>query len=147
MIIGSYDEPSGQSHYPMGRVTHICVSTSNNIGSDNGLSPWRRQAITWTKCWDIVNWTRKKKLQGNLNRNSYISMKMNLKMSYQNEKSENVYSIILKTWKHGADIILCHSDVTLRHLKGSCFFSASIGVRSLVTKTLETIWYYYATVS
>ena len=31
-----------------GRVTHICVGTNINIGSDNGLSPGRRQAIIWT---------------------------------------------------------------------------------------------------
>ena len=31
-----------------GRVTHICVSTLTVIGSDNGLSPGRRQAIIWT---------------------------------------------------------------------------------------------------
>ena len=31
-----------------GRVTHICVSKLTTIGSDNGLSPGRRQAIIWT---------------------------------------------------------------------------------------------------
>ena len=31
-----------------GRVTHICVSKMTIIGSDNGLSPGRRQAIIWT---------------------------------------------------------------------------------------------------
>ena len=31
-----------------GRVTHICVSKITIIGSDNGLSPGRRQAIIWT---------------------------------------------------------------------------------------------------
>ena len=31
-----------------GRVTHICVGNLAIIGSDNGLSPGRRQAITWT---------------------------------------------------------------------------------------------------
>ena len=31
-----------------GRVTHICVSKLTVIGSDNGLSPDRRQAINWT---------------------------------------------------------------------------------------------------
>ena len=31
-----------------GRVTHICVSKLSIIGSDNGLSPDRRQAIIWT---------------------------------------------------------------------------------------------------
>ena len=31
-----------------GRVTHICVSKLTLIGSENGLSPSRRQAIIWT---------------------------------------------------------------------------------------------------
>ena len=31
-----------------GRVTHICVDKLTTIGSDNGLSPERCQAITWT---------------------------------------------------------------------------------------------------
>ena len=31
-----------------GRVTHICFSKLTIIGSDNGLSPGRRQAIIWT---------------------------------------------------------------------------------------------------
>ena len=30
------------------RVTHICVGKLTIIGSDNGLSPGRRQAIVWT---------------------------------------------------------------------------------------------------
>ena len=31
-----------------GRVTHTCVSKQTIIGSDNGLSPGRHQAIIWT---------------------------------------------------------------------------------------------------
>ena len=31
-----------------GRVTLICTNRITNIGSDNGLSPGRRQAIIWT---------------------------------------------------------------------------------------------------
>ena len=31
-----------------GRVTHICFIKLIIIGSDNGLSPGRRQAIIWT---------------------------------------------------------------------------------------------------
>ena len=38
--------------YPLktrwGRLTHICVGNLSIIGSDNGLSPGRRQAIIWT---------------------------------------------------------------------------------------------------
>ena len=37
---------SSLSHW--GRVTHICVGNLTIIGSDNGLSPSRRQAIIWT---------------------------------------------------------------------------------------------------
>ena len=32
-------------------MTHICVSKLTFIGSDNGLSPGRRQAIIWTNAW------------------------------------------------------------------------------------------------
>ena len=32
----------------LGQVTHICVGNLAIIGSDNGLSPGRHQAITWT---------------------------------------------------------------------------------------------------
>ena len=31
-----------------GRVTHICIDNLTIIGSDNGLSPGRHQAIIWT---------------------------------------------------------------------------------------------------
>ena len=37
-----------------GRVTHICVSNLTIIGSDNGLSPSRRQAIIWTNAGKIL---------------------------------------------------------------------------------------------
>ena len=36
----------GLTHW--GRVMHICVNKLSIIGSDNGLSPQRRQAIIWT---------------------------------------------------------------------------------------------------
>ena len=36
----------GLTHW--GRVTHICVGKLTIIGSDNGLSPGRHQAIIWT---------------------------------------------------------------------------------------------------
>ena len=39
-------ENIGLTHW--GRVTHINVSKLTIIGSDNGLSPGRRQAIIWT---------------------------------------------------------------------------------------------------
>ena len=51
MVLGttavtSHTWPAGLTHW--GRVTHICVGNLTIIGSDNGLSPERRQAIIWT---------------------------------------------------------------------------------------------------
>ena len=38
-------------------MTHICVSKLSIIGSDNGLSPGRRQAIIWTNAGILLIWT------------------------------------------------------------------------------------------
>ena len=38
-------EKHGLTHF--GRVTHICVGQLTTIGSDNGLSPGRRQTVIW----------------------------------------------------------------------------------------------------
>ena len=40
-----------------GRVTHICISKPTIIGSDNGLSPGRRQAVIWTDDGILLMWT------------------------------------------------------------------------------------------
>ena len=40
-----------------GRVTHICVSKLSTIGSDNGLSPERHQAIIWNNAGILLIWT------------------------------------------------------------------------------------------
>ena len=42
----SYVTTHNLTHW--GRVTHICISKLPTIGSDNGLSPGRHQAIIWT---------------------------------------------------------------------------------------------------
>ena len=44
--IGFHTECGRLTHW--GRVTHICVNDLTSIGSDNGLSPGRRQAIIRT---------------------------------------------------------------------------------------------------
>ena len=55
-----------------GLVTHICVSKIAIIGSENGLSPDRRQAIIWTNAEMLLIGTFVHKLQCNCNRNQYI---------------------------------------------------------------------------
>ena len=39
-----------------GRVTHMCVGKLTNLGSDNGLSPGRREAIIWTIAGIMLIW-------------------------------------------------------------------------------------------
>ena len=47
---------------------HICVGKLTIIGSDDGLSPGRRQATIWTNTGNILNLTLGDKLQWNFNR-------------------------------------------------------------------------------
>ena len=66
----------------LGRVTHICVSELTIIGSDNGLSPGRRQAIIWNNAGLLLI----KPLGTNFSEISigiqtFSFMKMHLKMS------------------------------------------------------------------
>ena len=51
---------------------HICVSKLTIMGSDNGLSSDQHQAIIWTNAEISLFGPLRKKLQWNLNRNSYI---------------------------------------------------------------------------
>ena len=46
LVPADVEVPSPINHW--GRVTHICVIKLAIIGSENGLSPSRRQAIIWT---------------------------------------------------------------------------------------------------
>ena len=50
MVIKCHPKMAGVYHCltHWGRVTYICVSKLTITGSDNGLSPSRRQAIVWT---------------------------------------------------------------------------------------------------
>ena len=48
-----------ENHYQLtryGRVTYICISRLTITSSENGLSPSRRQAITWTNGGIFDHW-------------------------------------------------------------------------------------------
>ena len=65
-----------------GQVTHICVSKLTTIGSDNGLSPGRRQAIIWTSDGILLIRTLGKNFSEFLSEIiSFSFKKMHLKMS------------------------------------------------------------------
>ena len=65
-----------------GRVTHICVSKLTIIGSDNGLSPGRRQAIIWTNAGILLIRTLGTNFSEILSKiHAFSFKKMHLKMS------------------------------------------------------------------
>ena len=65
-----------------GRVTHICVSELTIIGSDNGLSPGRHQAIIWTNAGIMLIRTSGTNFSEILGKtHSFSFKKMHLKMS------------------------------------------------------------------
>ena len=59
-----------------GRVTHLCVGKLTIIGSDNSLSPGRRQAIIWTNAGILLIEPLGTNLR-NFNRNWNISIQEN----------------------------------------------------------------------
>ena len=61
-----------------GRMTHTCVGELTTIGSGNGLSPGRRQAIYLNQCWHTINSNLRNKFQWNRKRNSYILIQENV---------------------------------------------------------------------
>ena len=64
------------------RVTHVCVSKPGIIGSDNGLSPGRRQAIIWTNAGILLIQTLGTNFSEILGEiHSFSFSKMHLKMS------------------------------------------------------------------
>ena len=56
-----------------GRVTHICVCNLTIVGSDNGLSPDRRQAITRTSAGILLTGPLGTYVKVKFNQNAYIS--------------------------------------------------------------------------
>ena len=64
-------------------MTNICVSKPTTIGSDNGLSPGRRQAIIWTNAGILLIGPLGTNLSEILNEIHTFSLKkMHLKMSF-----------------------------------------------------------------
>ena len=68
-----------------GRVTHICLGNLTIIGSDIGLSPGRRQAITWTNVGILLIWPIRTNFSGMLIEiHTFSFKKIHLKMSSGN---------------------------------------------------------------
>ena len=74
--IGYFSPTSVCALTPSGRVTHMYVGNLTIIGSDNGLSPGRRQAIIWINA-GILLFDPYEKVHWNVYQNSYIFIQEN----------------------------------------------------------------------
>ena len=89
-----------------GRVTHICATKLTTIGSDNGLSPGRRQAIIWTSVGILVI--------GPLGTNFSEIFNRNIHIFIQENAFENV------VWEKAA--ILSRPQCVKKHSLFGCSF-------------------------
>ena len=61
-------------------MTHICVSKLTIVGSDNGLSPGRRQSIMWTNAWILIGALGTNFSEISIETDAFSFMKIHLKM-------------------------------------------------------------------
>ena len=104
-------------------MTHICVGNLNVIGSDNGLSPDRCQAIIWTNAGILLIWTLGNKLQWNINRILYIFIRENV--------FENVVLVMVA--------ILSRSQCVKEHVAWY-IVGATIMALCRVVKWMQLLW-------
>ena len=90
------------------RVTHICVSKLTIAGSDNGLSPGRRQAIIWTNAGIMLI---RPKLQWNFNRNYNVFI--------QENEFENVVCEVAAILSRPQLVKICFGN----YMPECCFFN------------------------
>ena len=106
-----------------GRVTHICVGKLTNIGSDNGLSPGRRQAIIWTNARILSIGPLGTNLSEiSIEIHTFSIKKMSLKMSSAKWRlfrlGLNVLTLYMLTFSEGTKTyiyILCHYSALIWH--------------------------------
>ena len=96
-----------------GRVTHICVSKLTIIGSDNGLSPERRQANIWTNGILLIGTLGTNFSEILIGIQTFSFKKMHLKMS-----SANWRPFVLASMYLPVDVLLvirrCSNSIILR---------------------------------
>ena len=109
-----------------GRVTHICVSKLTGIGSDNGLSPGRRQAIIWTNAVILLIRTLGTNFSEILSEiHSFSFSKMHLKMLFAtwrlfglglnelNELGSSFQVISHLTWRWRGNLLNFYDEIVL----------------------------------
>ena len=122
-----------------GRVTLICVSKLTTIGSEKGLSPGRRQAMSWTNVLILLSRTLENKFQWNLKQIYKFSFKkMHLKMSSAKWRQFclglNVLKYVALNWKYIARSLVCNKMSQIEQ----CIFSVTRNLLEIMLNVLES---------
>ena len=102
-------------------MTHICVCKLTNLGSDNGLSPGRRQAIIWTNAGILFIGT----LGTNFSEfligiQAFSFKKMHLKMSSVKWRPFCLRLNVLMLYFSGTNVVVGKTSVTTPEVLWSC---------------------------
>ena len=101
---------------------HICVGNLTIIGSDNGLSPGRHQAIIWTNAGILLIRTLGTNFSEILGKiNSFPFKKMHVEMS---SAKGRLLSLGLNV------LILCNLHMEFAHPGANCMYSPHFGQQS-----------------
>ena len=113
-----------------GRVTHICDSKLTTLGSDNGLSPGRRQTIMWTSAGIL--------LIGPLRTNFSEIVVIEIH-TFQGNTFENVWKMAAILSRPQCVNSFWHSDGTWRQVPCTALFQANglSGVSTLTSRCLN----------
>ena len=118
-------------------MTHICVSKIIVIGSDNGLSPGRRQAIIWTNDGILLTGPLRRNFSEIwIQINTCSFTKMHLKMS--SGKCRPYCFSLNVLIQHVTLICFKHSSLPLRIL---LLLSLSIALTSSLSKPPLQLWH------
>ena len=99
------DEVGLSSLTHWGRVTHICVVKLTIIGSDNGLSPGRRQAIIWTNAGILlIGPLRTNFIENLIGIQTFSFTKMHLKMSSAKWRPFGLGLSVLRAEQNGQNV-------------------------------------------
>ena len=133
-----------------GRVTHICVSKQTIIGSDNGLSPGRRQAIIWTNAGILLIGPLGTNFSENLIKLltlSFTKMRLNVssaKMAAILSRPQCVNSLPLGTFSCNLKWVIFKLILSLEHFLWNCH-QRNAFTDDWSTLVQEMAWYPHAT--
>ena len=122
-----------------GRMTHICISKIIIIGSDNGLSPGRRQAIIWTDAGILLI----EPLGTNFSEilieiHTFSFQKMHLKTSSAKWRLFRLGLNVLM--KFSGQMMACSRQLTHKHCCASISHRRTKGLRPLLWVTSFIYW-------